>query len=152
MDFFKQWDEEIKEAGTLTFIIVVAPFMLNRPDLVPVLYRTNKTVLAPYPEYCAAGSGQPICDYLADRLFHYDRMDRPLLAILAAFILREAQHSASGVGLGGDMKFIDDDGHCRREIFKDQVKDLQEGVPALGDAIFAHWKEQVRIPEWLQKL
>jgi hypothetical protein len=146
--FHDQWGKEIKKFG-LTFIVAVTPY---RDNLVPLLYRTNKTALVPYPEYCAAGTGQPIADYFADRLFHYDRMDRPLLAILAAFILREAQHSASGVGLGADMKFIDDGGHCRRELFKDQVKKLQEEIPALEDAMYACWKDRVKIPEWLQNL
>jgi hypothetical protein len=148
--FHGRWAKEIKQTGPLNFIVVIAPF---RPNRVPILYRTNKAILAPYPEYCAAGSGQPISDYLADRLFHYDRMERPLLAILAAFILREAQHSASGVGLGADMKFIHDGGeYSRREIFKDQVRQLQDGIPALGDAIFGCWEKQVKIPEWLQTL
>ena len=147
-EFHKQWTSEIKKEG-LAFVLVVAPY---RDNLTPMLYRTNKTALVPYPWYCAAGTGQPIADYFADRLFHYDRLDRPTLAILAAFILREAQQSAFGVGLGADMKFIDDGGHCRRELFKDQVKELQEGIPALEDTIYAYWKDKVKIPEWLQNL
>jgi len=147
-DFHRQWGSEIKKYG-LDFIVVVAPY---RPNRVPILCKTNKTALVPSPEYCAIGAGKPISDYLADRLLHYDRLDRPTLALLAAFILREAQHSASGVGLGADMKFIHDGGYCWRELFKDRVKELQEEIPALEDAIYAHWKDHVRIPEWLQNL
>ncbi len=147
-NFHRQWSNEIKKEW-LNFIVVVAPY---REKLIPRLYRTNKTALVPYPEYCAIGSGQPIADYFANRLFHFDRLDRPTLAILAAFILREAEHSASGVGLGADMKFIDDGGHCRRELFKDQVKELQELIPSVEDAVYAYWKDRVKIPEWLQSL
>jgi 20S proteasome alpha/beta subunit len=148
--FHGQWRNEIKRTGPLNFIVVIAPF---RPDRVPSLYRTNKAILAPYPEYCAAGTGQPISDYLADRLFHYDQMDRPLLALLAAFILREAQHSASGVGLGADMKFIHDGGeHTRRELYKEKIKELQDLIPSLGDAIYDHWKDHVIVSNWLTKL
>lgn len=149
-EFCQRWGSDIERTGPLNFIVVVAPY---RPNRVPSLYRTNNAILAPYPEYCAVGVGQPISDYLADRLFHYDRMDRSTLAILAAFILREAEHSASGVGLGADMKFIHDAGeHSRREIFKDYIKELQESLPSLEDMVYEHWKEHVKIPQWLQNL
>ena len=146
-NFYKQWGEDIEESG-LVFIVVVAPFQMN---LAPLLYRTNKTALVLFFEYCAIGTGQSVSDYFADRLFHYDRMERPLLAILAAFILREAQTSAYGVGLGGDMEFIHDGEDSLRHLYKDKVRELQDLVPPLEEAIYQCWEKRVNIPEWLLK-
>jgi 20S proteasome alpha/beta subunit len=134
------------EANPLAFVVVVAPYVASR---VPMIYKTERVMLVDCPEYCAVGTGQPIADYFSDRLFHYDRMERPLLAILAAFILREAQHSASGVGLGNDMILIHDGERSLRYIYKDYIKQLQDCIPSVEDAIFVNWKERVTIPEWL---
>jgi hypothetical protein len=136
----------IKKAGGLVYIIVVAPFSSAQ---CPMMYRSNKTKLIPEPFYCSAGTGQPIADYFADRLFHYDRMDKGALALLAAFILREAEASASGVGLGNDMVFIHDKGNELHFIHKDKVIELQSGIPKLEDSLLSHWTQHATIPAWI---
>lgn len=146
--FYETYAKELGESP-LGFVVVVAPYSASR---VPMIYKTEGAMLVESPEYCATGSGQPISDYFADRLFHYDRIERPLLAILAAFILREAQHSASGVGLGSDMVFIHDGEHSLRYVYNDYIDKLQDAIPPVEDAIFANWRERVTIPEWLLKL
>jgi len=139
--------QTIKKEGGLSYIVVVAPYDLGR---CPIMYRSNKAKLIPQPFYCSIGTGQPISDYFADRLFHYDGMDKNALAILAAFILREAEASASGVGLGNDMVFIHDGNKSLQFIFKDHVKELQDGIPNLADAIYSYWDKNATVPDWLK--
>src|SRR5271165_1642821 len=139
--------QTIKKEGGLSYIVVVAP---SDPGRCPIMYRSNKAKLIPQPFYCSVGTGQPISDYFADRLFHYDRMDKGALAVLAAFILREAEVSASGVGLGNDMVFIHDGNKSLHFIFKDHVKELQDGIPKLADAIYPCWEKNATVPYWLK--
>ena len=142
--FHQQWGAEIKKYG-LDFIIVVSPY---RPTRVPILYKTNKTALVPSPEYCAVGTGKPISDYLSDRLFEYGRLESRATGILAAFVLREAQHSASGAGLGADMVFIHESGKSLYFIPPAKVKELEECIPPLGECIESCWPRKVVAPEW----
>jgi hypothetical protein len=142
-EFHKRWGAEIKKWG-LTFIVVVAPY---QDTLVPMLYRSSKAALIPFPEYCASGAGRPIADYFADRLFQYDHIDRPMLTILAAFILREAEESAAGVK-GGDIVIIHDDGKSLRYVFNDRIKELQREIPPLQHSFLVGW-QALRIPDWL---
>ena len=68
---------------------------------------------------------------------------------MAAFILREAEASTSGVGLGADMVFIHDGDRTLQFIDSDTVKQIQEGIPNLADAIYAFWKDHATVPAWL---
>jgi hypothetical protein len=144
---YKGRNQEIKKNEDVEFIVVVAPSVYI-PNRVPMLYRTNGTKLIPAPLYCACGTGKPIADYFADRLFHYDRMERGALAFLAAFILREAGTSASGVGLGNDMVFISDGDHSFRYVYKEKIEELQAAIPKLQDCIIPCWTN-IAIPDWL---
>jgi hypothetical protein len=144
-DFYRQWNSDIKKSNGLQFIVVIAPL---RPDRVPILYRTSATALIPYPEYCATGSGQPIADYLADRLSTYGSLESRATGLMAAFIFREAQGSAIGVGFGADMVFIHEGGKSRYWIPAARVKELEACIPALGDCILGWWPENTVTPEW----
>jgi 20S proteasome alpha/beta subunit len=97
-----QFEDLLKEYP-MNLLIVIAP---NFPNTSPVLYRTDGAVMLPEDHYAAYGSGKTIADYLADRLYKYGHLDRACTLGLAAFIFREAQRTASGVGLGADMVFI----------------------------------------------
>jgi 20S proteasome alpha/beta subunit len=115
----------------------------------PILYRSERSTLIPVLEYAAHGSGKTICDYYADRLYKHGLQDIPLIS-LAAFILREAEESASGVGLGNDMLLIHPNG-VRSEFHTDSIRQIQAGIPSLKDAIYSYWPEHVETPEWLKK-
>lgn len=142
--FRRQRSSDIKKYG-LDFIVVISPM---RSDRVPLLYRTDKEFLTPRPEYCAVGTGQPISDYLCDRLFEYGKLESRATGILAAFILREAQNSASGVGLGSDMVFIHEGGKRMYFIWKDKTAELQAAIPPLRDCIHSYWPQNVVVPSW----
>ena len=73
-----------------------------------MLYRTEAAALIPEPYFYAVGSGKPVADYLADRLYEHGRLGKRDLVILAAFILREAGESSIGVGMGANMVFINE--------------------------------------------
>ena len=130
------------------FLIVVAP---HAPGSSPLLYKTEGTMLVPEPFYAALGSGKTIADYFADRLYRQE-LPNDMLALLAAFICREAEYKASGVGLGFDMIFIHDrDSTTKEPIFPNGVREIQAGIPKLEDAIYSYWKERATIPAWLRK-
>jgi hypothetical protein len=143
-DFYRQWGADLKKSGGMQFIVVIAPM---RQDRVPFLYRTSATALIPYPKYCATGTGQPISDYLVDRLSVYGSLQSRFTGILAAFIFREAQSTALGVGLA-DMMFIHEGGKSRYTIPAVRVEELQKCIPPLGDCILSCWPEEIRAPEW----
>jgi hypothetical protein len=145
--FHRQRSSDIKKYG-FGFVVVVSPL---RPDRVPLLYRTDGAFLTPQPQYCAVGTGQPISDYLCDRLFEYGKLESRATGILAAFILREAQNSASGVGLGSDMVFIHEGGKTLYFIGKDKIAELQSGIPPLKDCIYSYWPEHVIAPTWYKE-
>ncbi len=147
-DLHREYAKQLKESGGIWFVVVVAAF---KSRLVPLMYATKESTLIPRPVYAACGTGQPIADYFADRLFEYDKMDKVTLGTLAAFILREAEASAAGVGLGNDMVFIHDGDGSLHFIPKDYVREIQEAIPKLEDAIFPCWRTHVKVPDWLAK-
>jgi len=126
-------------------LIVVAPRALDR---VPMLYRTDDNMLIDEPYYYAVGSGKPVADFLADRLYEFGRLDKRSLATVAAFILREAGESSIGVGMGANMVFIHDGEKSMHFITPGVVKEMQEGIPSLPDAIWSYWPEHVKFTEW----
>jgi 20S proteasome alpha/beta subunit len=137
--------EDLKQSP-LGLIVVIAP---RTPKSIPIIYRSDRNNLIPEPLYVAYGTGKTISDYFADRLYKHGLPD-DFLATLAAFILREAENSASGVGLGSDMIFISPGG-SRFVLSTDSVKDIQDGIPSLVDAIYAHWAEHIKVPDWLRE-
>jgi hypothetical protein len=143
--FYRQWGADIRKSNGLQFIVVVAPL---RPDRVPILYRTSGTALTPYPEYCATGTGQPIADYLSDRLGVYGSLESRSTGLMAAFIFREAQGTALGVGFGADMVFIHEGGKTLYWIPAIRVKELEACVPTLGDCVLGYWPENTVTPKW----
>jgi 20S proteasome alpha/beta subunit len=137
-------EQYAKDLG-IGFVIVVA---FNSPGAKPLLYKTDRAVLVQEQFYASAGAGTMIADYLAGRLDKPGMLDKITLTALAAFILREAERSTSGVGLGADMIFIQD-----REfhiLASDAVKELQDGIPELSDAVWPYWKQNLKVPKWLE--
>ena len=124
-------------------VIVVVAF--NDPALMPLLYRSEGEMLVPQLSYTAVGSGKQISDYLADRLYD-PQLDKPTMTALGAFILREAEESTNGVGLGGDMIFIHEGNKDFNHIYTDVVKDIQRAIPRLGDAVWPYWENTLILP------
>ena len=119
-------------------IVIVAS---RAPGIVPLLYRTEGDVLIPEPIYTAHGSGKTISDYLADRLFEYDRLDKGMVGILAAFIFREAERSATGVGMGTDMVFIHEGNKKLHFITPDAAKEIEAPESSTRPRMFAYCAE-----------
>jgi 20S proteasome alpha/beta subunit len=142
-DIHKRYKAHLK-SGNLELLIVVAP--LVGPH-VPLLYRTEWDMLVASPSYAAAGSGKAIADYLADRLYEHGRLDKDSLKVVGAFILREAEKAAAGVGMGGEIHFIHEGGRQVETLFPDAVKAIQDCLPGLGESLWSHWKENVKIPK-----
>jgi len=139
-----------QQAKTLKFwpmslLIVVAPRDLNK---VPMLYRTDGDVLLPEPHYYAVGSGKQVADYLADRLYEFGRLRKRELVTLAAFILREAGESSIGVS-GGNMVFINEGEKAMHYMGPGAVKEMQDGIPSLNDAIQNYWSGKINFPDWM---
>lgn len=130
----------------MNLIVVIA----ERTKYSPLLYRTDLSMLVPEPLYAACGTGKPISDYLADRLFAHDRLGKGSLAVLATFIFREAERSASGVGLGADMVFIHEGDRSLHFIPPNKIKELAESIPSLEECINQCWYERITIPDWLK--
>jgi 20S proteasome alpha/beta subunit len=130
----------------LGLIAVIAP---RAPKGIPILYRSDKSSLIPESLYIAYGTGKTISDYFADRLYKHG-LSNEILATLAAFILREAEQSASGVGLGGDMVFICPGGMLLKFMHTESIAEIQAGIPPLGDFIYSHWTEHIKTPKWLK--
>lgn len=120
----------------MCLLIVVAPRDL---DKVPILYRTEDELLVPESFYASSGSGKPIADYFADRLYEYGRLDEDALKVVAAFILREAEESSAGVGMGANMVFIHEGDKSMHFISSSSIKELQAAIPSLSDAIRSCW-------------
>lgn len=142
---------EVLELEPMNLIIVVAP---RGEQGVPLLYRTESSVLIPETYYAAYGSGKTVADYLADRIYkpgQHGRFDKGSLAFLATFILREAEQSSAGVGLGFDMVFIFEGNKELQFLPPAAVKEIEESIPPLADAVHSYWEHHVKIPEWLTK-
>ena|ERR1017187_4120590 len=127
----------------MCLLIVVAP---RGGKLVPMLYRTDEDVLVPESFYAASGSGKPIADYFADRLYEYGKLTKDALKVVAAFIFREAEASSAGVGLGVDMRFIHEGDRSIHFIPSSSVKAIQVAIPSLSEAIQSYWAENLKIP------
>jgi 20S proteasome alpha/beta subunit len=92
----------------MNLVIVVAP---RESPTHPLLYHTDGWAMIPESFYIAHGSGKAISDYLADRLYvpyMHGQLDKGMVGLLAAFILREAERSVVGVGMGANMVFINE--------------------------------------------
>ena len=131
---------------SMGLIIVVAP---NVPAP-PILYSTVEYRLDSQRLYCAHGSGRPISDYLADRLYQED-MDNNFLKLLAVFIFREAERKASGVGMGNDMWLIHDSGQSHREgLGDDIIEQMKKDIPPLSESVYATWGQTPALEKWLK--
>jgi 20S proteasome alpha/beta subunit len=137
--------EDLK-SWPLYLIIVVAPRI---PNVMPAIFRTDKSVLVPEGVYIAYGSGKTISDYLADHLYVHGLAD-DLLLILATFIFSEAEHSASGVGLGNDMVFILPGASLLKFMSTDSIKEIEATIPPLRNIVWESWRNQMKPPEWLK--
>jgi len=131
----------------MNFLIVV---VVKAANCAPILYRTDGSVMLKEDYYAAFGTGKIICDYFSDRLYEYPRLDKPNLLAVAAFIFREAHRSASGVGEDVDMIFLRPTPALGEThgIGPDSVKEIQRGIPPLSEALWANWKEHVKLPSW----
>ena len=141
----KQYAANLK-GSYLDLLIIFAPFDQR---YVPILYKTALAALIPESVYAAYGSGKVLCDYFAGRLYEYGRQEKDAMKVLAAFILREAERAASGVGLGADMWFIhegDKSAHC---IPTGAIRELQALIPEIQESIGSDWKDKVKIPQYL---
>jgi 20S proteasome alpha/beta subunit len=135
---------------------LIVVFVSNDQGRVPILYRTELAMLIPEPYYVAYGSGKTIADYLSDRLYGVadqifgHEIDSKTLLAIALFIFRETEKSTDGVGLGADMYSIRMKNETSLQILlPDVVKELQEKIPTLSDAVFGYWKRRVKIPRIL---
>jgi 20S proteasome alpha/beta subunit len=143
--FHKQYAANLK-GGFLDLVIIVAPL---DPKYAPMMYRTELAALIPEPLYYATGTGKTICDYFADRLYEYGRLDKDSMKIVGAFILREAEKSAAGVGMGADIQFIHEGDKSVHYLSPEVVKKLQDLIPPIQESIWDDWKVKVKIPESL---
>jgi 20S proteasome alpha/beta subunit len=139
----KQYSAHLKPYP-MNLLIVIA----FRTEHSPLLYRTELAMLIPEATYAACGTGKPISDYLSDRLYRQP-LDKRALGVLAAFISREAEASASGVGFGMDMVFIQEDDRSFHFIPPNKVKELASSIPDLLGCITPCWKQSVEVPDWL---
>ena len=130
----------------MTFLVVIAPRSIEK---FPALYYTDGAALIQEPYYYAVGSGKPVADYLADRLYEPRRLSKRELATLAAFILREAGESSLGVGVKANMVFIREGETVMHYLTPGVVKEIQDGIPPLRDAIENYWPSRINFPEWM---
>ena len=144
LEVFNQYDADFSYSP-LSLLIMVAP---RQPDRVPMMYYTEGKALIPAPHYHAVGAGKQIADYFADRLYDPDRMDKKTLVALAAFILREVSASSSGVGMGANMVFINEGEQAMHYITPGIIKEMQDGIPSLSDAVLSYWPGRLNFPEW----
>jgi 20S proteasome alpha/beta subunit len=129
---------------------LIIVFVIHSLGTVPIVYRSERAILVPEPIYVAAGSGKMICDYFSGRLYEYPGMSQQQLIALAAFIFREANKSASGVGSEVDMNFIWGFDKGRLELRPELIKEIQDGIPSLLDSLRDHWWNHAKIPDWLK--
>jgi 20S proteasome alpha/beta subunit len=138
---------KVLQSWPMRLIIVFAPRSVGS---FPLLYQTEGEMLSIEPLYVAQGSGKAISDYLADRLYRHG-LTRDTLVVLATFIFREAGESSSGVGLGADMILINDGEQALQFIGPEPIKEVEAGIPSLTEAIDSHWRDHVKIPDWLKR-
>jgi 20S proteasome alpha/beta subunit len=128
----------------MNLLMVIA----ERSQFSPLLYRTDLAMLIPEQQYAACGTGKPISDYLTDRLYQQP-LDKRAAVVLAAFIGREAEASASGVGFGMDMVVIHENNRSLHFIPPNKVKELASSIPDLLGCITPCWEKSVEVPDWL---
>jgi 20S proteasome alpha/beta subunit len=138
----KRYAANLKE-WSLGLIVIFAPFDRST---VPLLYRSEYSMLVSEPFYVGYGAGKALSDYLADRLYDYNRIDDTALLAIASFIFREVEHSVGGVGLGVDMMFIREGSPFGLKIGKDHIKAIQEKIPPLGECVLPSWNGRFSIP------
>jgi len=141
----KQYKDNIKP-GYLDLLIVIAPFAADR---FPMVYRTELALIIPEPCYVAAGTGKTLSDYFADRLYECARIDKDSLKVLGAFILRETEKAAAGVGLGADIQFIHEGDKSVHHLFSGVVKEIQNLIPQVSESLWSDWTAKVRLPQHL---
>jgi 20S proteasome alpha/beta subunit len=117
---------------------------------VPQLYTTQSAMLVPESLYAAHGTGKVISDFLADRLYQHGVGKRQLM-LLAALIFREAGKASASVGLGCDMVVIYDGDRAMQFFGPDSIKEIEAGLPEIGESVYSHWKEHVKVPDWLRE-
>jgi len=144
-----QFPEELEGMPMNLLVILQA----KAPNSIPLFYRTDKSVMLSENYYAAFGSGKLICDYFSDRLYEYPRPDKRNLMAVAAFIFREAHKSASGVGSDVDMIYMRPSSALgeREEFGPNLVKEIQDGIPPLSEAVWEYWKAHVNLPPWIGK-
>jgi len=143
---YSRHKEDLKK-WPLGLLVVVGPRLHG---VAPALYRTDRTFPVQALTYAAHGSGETIANYLADRLYVHGALPNDLLLALATFIFREAEKSTSGVGLGNDMVFIRPGGQELQFLSTDSIKEIESRIPALSEAVFSYWRNNVQLPEWIK--
>ena len=140
------WGQHEEEERKISLIISAA---FRSPHSIPVLYGTDDDIL--YPEQlCAyAGIGEDLAYYFSDKLYHHTLTPKEV-AFLAAFIFREVSRSVTGVGLGTDMRLLKEKNLAVVEIPVNKVKEIEDVVPSVADAIIKAWNNGVQIPDWLE--
>jgi 20S proteasome alpha/beta subunit len=141
--FHKRYASNLK-SGYLDLLIIFAPLVEGN---VPILYRTEAAMMVPEPYYAAYGSAKGMCDYFADRLYEYGKLDKNSMKILAAFILREAEKSTAGVGIGNDMWFIHEGDKSVHILPNGPIQWIQQAIPPLSESLWSDWKSKVSLPK-----
>jgi 20S proteasome alpha/beta subunit len=141
-NFHKQYAPNLK-SGYLDLLIV---FALLDQRFAPTMYRTELAALIPEPIYCAYGAGKPICDYFADRLYEHGRLDKDSMKVVGAFILREAEKAAAGVGMGSEIQFIHEGDKNVHRLSPGVVKEIQDLIPKIQESLWGDWGAKVKIP------
>jgi 20S proteasome alpha/beta subunit len=136
--YVKSQDDEI------ALLIAMVPESEPR---IPILYRSHSAMLVQESLYAAGGSGKFISDFLADRLYQHG-IGKAQLLLLASFIFREAGQAVSGVGFEAEMVLIYNGDRSLQFYGTQSVKELQTGIPKISDSIYAHWKDNAKLPEW----
>lgn len=121
---------------------------LKVPDAPPLLFRTDGDAMITEPERVLLGTGMPIADHFAKCLYERQRIDKPNLLAIAAFIFREAHNSASGVGEHVDMRYFYANSLSVQSLGPSSVRQLQAGLPPLKVTIWDHWREHAELPAW----
>lgn len=97
--------------------------------------------------YAAEGSGKYISDFLADRLYT-PRLAKGQVFLLASLIFRETGRAVSGVGPGAEMVLIYNGNRAIGFYGAGAVEDIQAGVPSLAASVYAHWRDNAKLPTW----
>ena len=145
---YERYADAFREYAELGLVIVIIPYS---EESVPFIYYSERAMLIPESNYVARGTGQAISDYLSSHLYAYPGMTKQQLITLAAFIFREANRSASGVGPNVDMRFVWSVDEGMLELGPDAVTEIQNGIPSLSDSLRSYWHEHSKLPDWLTK-